>query len=152
MISNDFIFYFSLLLAIFFMVTLTIFFVFFIYKELGGVKVGRDSFLFFDYMLFGSGWKANIPVLSMLLAFISLAFLEYIRGNDSDFYVNAIGFIAIFLFFVHCRFFSTINYSRDNKIKFIGELFYNFKFSPRFSILWLSRVCYIAWVIFNFYK
>lgn len=42
------------------------FFVRFIYKELGGVKVGKDSLLFFDFMLFSSGWKSNIPALAML--------------------------------------------------------------------------------------
>jgi hypothetical protein len=87
------------------------FFVRFIYKELGGVKVGKDSLLFFDFMLFSSGWKSNIPALAMLLAIIFGNCFDYFRNHDiAVIYVNTIGVIAMFFFFIHCRVFSQVIY------------------------------------------
>lgn len=124
------------------------FFVHFIYKGLGGVKVGKDSFLFFDFMLFSSGWKSNIPALAMALALIFGNYFDYIRNHDiAVIYVNAIGIIAMFFFFIHCRLFSPVIYD-GKKIQFIKELILTYTISPRYIFLWLSRAFYILLIIY----
>jgi len=83
-------------------------FVFFIYKELGGVKVGRDSFLFFDYMFFSSGWRANLPAFVILLTLLLGNLIDYKRvGDVNNVYINSIGILAMIFLFIHCRFFLT---------------------------------------------
>ncbi len=148
MILNDLHDVISLALLVLFMFVFFVCFVFFIYKELGGVKVGRDSFLFFDYMLFSSGWKANLPALAMLLTLAFGNVIDYKREGDvNNVYINIIGVLAMIFLFIHCRFFSGIIYSNQN-IKFVKELLLNFNVRPQFIMLWLSRVCYIALIIY----
>lgn len=93
-----------------------VFFVRFIYKELGGVKVGRDSFLFFDYMLFGSGWRSDIPSISMILILLTGLAQDYVKNYSlENLYINTLGFFAAVLFFVHGRFLSGLSYSNGKK-------------------------------------
>lgn len=76
-----------------------LFFVNFIYKKLGGVKVGRDSFLFFDYMLFGSGGRSDIPCISMFLIFLTGLAQDYIKNYSlENLYVNSLVFLLLFYF------------------------------------------------------
>ncbi len=101
MTSTDFYFYVLLFVSIFFMFVFFAFFVNFIYKELGGVKVGRDSFLFFDYMLLGSGWRSDIPCISMFLIFLTGVAQDYIKNYSlENLYINSLVFFAIVLFFL----------------------------------------------------
>ncbi|EBC1279604.1 hypothetical protein G6T08_004823 [Salmonella enterica] len=123
MTSNDFYFYILLFASIFFMFVFFAFFVHFIYKELGGVKVGRDSFLFFDYMLFGSGWRSDIPSISIFLILLTGLAQDYVKNYSfENLYINSLGFFAVFLFFVHGRFLSGVSYSNGKKIMFFREL------------------------------
>lgn len=123
MTSNDFYFYILLFASIFFMFVFFAFFVRFIYKELGGVKVGRDSFLFFDYMLFGSGWRSDIPSISIFLILLTGLAQDYVKNYSfENLYINSLGFFAVFLFFVHGRFLSGVSYSNGKKIMFFREL------------------------------
>jgi hypothetical protein len=147
MTLNDF-YYISLALVLLCMLVFFACFVRFIYKELGGIKVGKDSLLFFDFMLFGSGWKSDTPVVAMAGALFFGNLFDYIRNyNIAVVYINIIGFLATFLLFVHCRFLSGIIYN-GNGIKFTRELFLNFKPSPKYIFLWLSRILYITLVIY----
>lgn len=140
----------NMILMLFLMLLFSACFVRFIYKELGGVKVGRDSFLFFDYMLFCSGWKANLPASTLALVSIFGSLYEYIKTDDmKTLYASIICFFAALALFIHCRFFSDIFYD-GKKIKFIRELFLNFKINLRYVFLWLSRALYIAFIILSY--
>lgn len=153
MILNNFYYYPVLGLLVVFMCVFFASFVLFIYKELGGVKVGRDSFLFFDYMLFCSGWKAEVPALSMLLVMILGNILDYSKDKNVEIlYMNCIGILAVIFLFIHCRCLSGIRYYNDKKIKFLRELLWGFKMRPRFAVLWLSRLSYITFFALHFYK
>ncbi|QGY33113.1 hypothetical protein CUN67_29810 (plasmid) [Pantoea cypripedii] len=146
MTLNDF-YYFNIVLALICILVFIACFIRFVYKELGGVKVGKDSFLFFDFILFGSGWKSDIPALSMAAALFFGNSFDYMRNHDiTTIHINAIGFFAAFSLFVHCRFFSGIIYN-GQKVKFIKELFLNLNSSPKYISLWLSRILYMIFVI-----
>lgn len=100
MTSTDFYFYVLLFVSIFFMFVFFAFFVNFIYKEPGGVKVGRDSFLFFDYMLFGSGWRSDIPCISMFLIFLTGLAQDYIKNYSlENLYINSLVFFLLLFYF-----------------------------------------------------
>lgn len=153
MTSNDFYFYVFLFSSVFFMFVFFAFFVFFIYKELGGVKVGRDSFLFFDYMFFGSGWKADLPSMSMLIVVLTGLAQDYIKNyNLENLFINFLGVLAAVLFFIHGRFLSGISYRNGEKIIFFRELLWGGGLKPHFVVLWLSRLLYIAFFVLHFYK
>ncbi|WP_333501112.1 hypothetical protein [Kluyvera genomosp. 2] len=152
MTSNDFYFYVFLFSSIFFMLVFIIFFVFFIYNELGGAKVGRDSFLFFDYMLFGSGWKADVPSVSLLLVLLTGLAQDYVKNHSIEsLYINFLGIFAAILLFVHGRFFSEVSYGNGKKIIFFRELLWGGGLKPRFVVLWLSRLSYVAFFVLHFY-
>ncbi|HGV7206415.1 TPA: hypothetical protein J6060_RS22185, partial [Escherichia coli] len=55
----------------------------FVYRVLGGPKVGRDSLLYFDFIFFKNNALANISLSFLVLGYISAAFVEYRRGGDS---------------------------------------------------------------------
>ncbi|EFO1000552.1 hypothetical protein DX038_22785 [Escherichia albertii] len=115
MTSTDFYFYVLLFVSIFFMFVFFAFFVNFIYKEPGGVKVGRDSFLFFDYMLFGSGWRSDIPCISMFLIFLTGLAQDYIKNYSlENLYINSLVFLLLFYFF-YGGFLSGISYNNGKK-------------------------------------
>ncbi len=112
MTSTDFYFYVLLFVSIFFMFVFFAFFVNFIYKEPGGVKVGRDSFLFFDYMLFGSGWRSDIPCISMFLIFLTGLAQDYIKNYSlENLYINSLVFFCYCSIFFHGGFLSGISYN-----------------------------------------
>ncbi|HEN3638655.1 TPA: hypothetical protein U5E40_003322 [Yersinia enterocolitica] len=140
-------YYINIAVTLLFMLVFIACFVRFIYKELGGVKIGKDSFLFFDFMLFCSGWKSDIPALAMVLTLFFGNFIDYTRNYNTDIiHVNIIGFFAMLLLFVHCRFFSGVVYD-GKRVKFIKEFFLNFKPLPKNIFLWLSRVLYITFIV-----
>ena len=146
MILNDF-YYAIIAVTLCFMLVFIACFVRFIYKELGGVKVGKDSFLFFDYMLFDADWKSNLPALAMALTLLSGYLFDYIRNyNAATLYINIIGFLGMLFLFVHCRFFSGIVYDKHH-IQFFKEFLLNYKAYPRYIFLWLSRVLYVLFFI-----
>jgi len=119
-------------------------FVHFICKELGGVRIGRDTFLFFDFMFFGSGFKSNIATLAMAVIILFSRLSVYGKSHDlTALYEGFISFFAMFFLLMHCRFFSQISYDKGS-IKLIREFFLNLKLTKMFFFLWLSRVFYIA--------
>ncbi|MCW0314840.1 hypothetical protein [Pantoea ananatis] len=142
--------YTSIFLMLIFMIVFFAFFVHFIYKELGGVKIGKDTFLFFDFMFFGSGFKSNAPSLAMAMIILLSGFSTYSKNHDvTALYEGVVVSFAMLFLFVHCRFFSGISYSKT-RVKLIKEFFLNLKLTKNFFFLWLSRVFYIA-VIFYAY-
>lgn len=106
MISNDFYYFIFLSLFALSIFSFTVLFAIFIYKELGGIQFGRDSFLFFDYILFCSCLRANASALSVICVFIFGLAFNYNRNqiikNTS---IDTIWIAGVILFFIHCRFF-----------------------------------------------
>lgn len=123
MILNNFyslLFLLMLALSIF---SFTVLFALFIYKDLGGVKFARDSFLFFDYIFFSSDMRANASALSVICVFIfGLAFDHNRNPLVKNYLVDIVWFLGVVLFFIHCRFFSNLEYGKT-KIIFVRELF-----------------------------
>ncbi|EFE7632573.1 hypothetical protein GA334_24785, partial [Escherichia coli] len=138
MILNNFyslLFLLMLALSIF---SFTVLFALFIYKDLGGVKFARDSFLFFDYIFFSSDMRANASALSVICVFIfGLAFDHNRNPLVKNYLVDIVWFLGVVLFFIHCRFFSNLEYGKT-KIIFVRELFFNLKIKLRLIFLWLS--------------
>lgn len=139
----------SLALTLIFMLVFVLCLFLFYYLELGRVSVGKDTFLFFDFMLFRTSWLANFSAISVAGVIISGNLFDYVRShNASALHLNTIGFIATLLFFVHCRIYSDIIYS-GLSIKCAKELFFNLKLHTKYSLLWLSRVGYVTFIIFS---
>lgn len=114
MILNNFyslLFLLMLALSIF---SFTVLFALFIYKDLGGVKFARDSFLFFDYIFFSSDMRANASALSVICVFIfGLAFDHNRNPLVKNYLIDIVWFLGVVLFFIHCRFFSNLNMVRQ---------------------------------------
>lgn len=114
MILNNFyslLFLLMLALSIFYF---TVLFALFIYKDLGGVKFARDSFLFFDYIFFSSDMRANASALSVICVFIfGLAFDHNRNPLVKNYLVDIVWFLGVVLFFIHCRFFLIWNMVRQ---------------------------------------
>ena len=115
MILNNFyslLFLLMLALSIF---SFTVLFALFIYKDLGGVKFARDSFLFFDYIFFSSDMRANASALSVICVFIfGLAFDHNRNPLVKNYLVDIVWFLGVVLFFIHCRFFYNIEIGDKN--------------------------------------
>ena len=120
MILNNFyslLFLLMLALSIF---SFTVLFALFIYKDLGGVKFARDSFLFFDYIFFSSDMRANASALSVICVFIfGLAFDHNRNPLVKNYLVDIVWFLGVVLFFIHCRFFFNMEYVNTKNIFFI---------------------------------
>ena len=101
MILNNFyslLFLLMLALSIF---SFTVLFALFIYKDLGGVKFARDSFLFFDYIFFSSDMRANASALSVICVFIfGLAFDHNRNPLVKNYLVDIVWFLGVVLFFI----------------------------------------------------
>lgn len=96
------------------------FFVHFIYKVIGGVKFGKDFFLFFDFMLFSSGWKANGAAITMILSFAFLSFSDFFRSGGAGNLAEELAWmIPVILLFIHCRYCSGITFSEWSKNTYI---------------------------------
>lgn len=125
----------------------------FIYKDLGGVKFGRDSFLFFDYVFFCSNWRANASALSIFGVFVFGCGLNYIQNiNSANILIDLIWLIGIILFFIHCRFLSNVEYEHKKGIAFAKELFLNIKINPRLILLWGARILFSVLIAYRFYR
>ncbi len=152
MILNNFyslLFLLMLALSIF---SFTVLFALFIYKDLGGVKFARDSFLFLDYIFFSSDMRANASALSVICVFIfGLAFDHNRNPLVKNYLIDIVWFLGVVLFFIHCRFFSNLEYGKT-KIIFVRELFFNLKIKLRLIFLWLSRLLFIILILNRFYR
>jgi len=137
-------YYFSISLTAACMLMFILCFFLFYFSELGKVSMGKDTFLFFDFILFRSGWVPNASAISIAGTFFFGNLFDYARHqNISILYINLVGFIATLLFFIHCRFFSGIRYTGQG-IKCVKELLLNINLSPKNLFLWLSRVSYLT--------
>ncbi|WP_244587546.1 hypothetical protein [Escherichia coli] len=135
MILNNFyslLFLLMLALSIF---SFTVLFALFIYKDLGGVKFARDSFLFFDYIFFSSDMRANASALSVICVFIfGLAFDHNRNPLVKNYLVDIVWFLGVVLFFIHCSFFYNMQYG-NTKIIFERDHFLNQKIKKKLKYL-----------------
>lgn len=150
MILNNFITTSSLVLLALSMLAFIILFAVFIYKDLGGIKFGRDSFLFFDYVFFSSERRANISALSVFCVFLfGLVFNYNYDAASQSILIDMAWILGVVLFFIHCRFFSKLKYEKKKMI-FIRELMFNIKIQSRFTILWLARGLFVIVILNRF--
>lgn len=106
MISSDVILNVSSLMMLFFLFAWGVCFFIFVYRVLGGPKVGRDSLLYFDFIFFKNNVLANISLSFLVLGYISAALVEYRRGGDSLILLaNLMGGGAFLFFGVYGKYF-----------------------------------------------
>ncbi|WP_438430227.1 hypothetical protein [Escherichia coli] len=153
MISNDVILNVSSLMMLFFLFAWGGCFFIFVYRVLGGPKVGRDSLLYFDFIFFKNNALANISLSFLVLGYISAAFVEYRRGGDSLMLLaNLMGGGAFLFFGIYGKCFCHDAFE-DKKPFFFIDIFLkkvDFQFGSVF--LWLSRLLYIAWLILLIFR
>ncbi len=68
-----------------------------------------------------------------------------------NYVVDIVWFLGVVLFFIHCRFFSNLEYGKT-KIIFVRERFFKLKIKLRLIFLWLSRLLFIILILNRFYR
>ncbi|WP_032984449.1 hypothetical protein, partial [Cronobacter condimenti] len=121
MISNDTVLNTSSLMMFLFLFAWGICFVIFIYKVLGGPKVGRDSFLYFNFIFFKRDTLANISLCFFVLSYLSQALAEYRRGfDDLTLLANLMGGGSFLLFGIYGKYFYCDTIEDENPFFFIN--------------------------------
>ncbi|WP_242868577.1 hypothetical protein [Pantoea dispersa] len=106
MISNDNVLNASSFMLLLFLLLLGVCFFIFVYKNLGGTKVGKDSFLYFNYMFFKRGVLSNSALIFLVLGYVAAATAEYRRGFDNlSLISNLSGGMSVFLFALYGKYF-----------------------------------------------
>lgn len=150
MISDDIILNTFALVKIFSMFAFGVCFFIFVRKVLGGAAVGRDSFLFLNYMLFKRSVLSNSSVILFALALFAGAVVEFRRrGNDVALLANIAGGMSFPLFAAYGKFFYKGVVADKKPFFFIKTFLTELDFSPGSFFLWLSRCAYLAWVVIS---
>lgn len=106
MISNDIVINTLSLMMLFFLFAWGGCFFIYIYKVLGGPKVGTDSFLYFNFIFFKRKTLANISFCFFVLSHIFQALAEYRRGGDDLMLLaNLMGGASYLLFGIYGKYF-----------------------------------------------
>lgn len=152
MISNDIVINTLSLMMLFFLFAWGGCFFIYIYKVLGGPKVGTDSFLYFNFIFFKRKTLANISFCFFVLSHIFQALAEYRRGGDDLMLLaNLMGGASYLLFGIYGKYFYC-DIVEDEKPFFFISVFLtkvDFQFSSVF--LWSSRISYIVWLFLLFF-
>lgn len=148
MISNDIVLNTSAFIMLFFLLAWGTCFFVFVYKSLGGPKVGKDSLLYFNFMFFKREVLANISLAFLVLGYISAALLEYQREFD-DFmlFANLAGGISFLLYAIYGRYFFNAEIEYEKSLFFIKIFLTRLDFTFGSVFLWLSRLTYITWLV-----
>ncbi|EQB9264029.1 hypothetical protein ACYYI6_004718 [Escherichia coli] len=101
MISNDVILNVSSLMMLFFLFAWGGCFFIFVYRVLGGPRVGRDSLLYFNFIFFKNSVLANVALYFLVLGYMSAAFVEYRREDDFLMLLANLMGGALFFFLVY---------------------------------------------------
>ncbi len=75
--------------------------VIFVYRVLGGPRVGRDSLLYFNFIFFKNSVLANVALYFLVLGYMSAAFVEYRREDDFLMLLANLMGGALFFFLVY---------------------------------------------------
>ncbi|MCD2358470.1 hypothetical protein ACTUSZ_17785 [Pantoea eucalypti] len=148
MISNDIIFNVSSFMLLCFLLLWGGCFFIFVYKNLGGAKVGKDSMLYFNYMFFKRDALSNCALVFLVLGYMSAAIAEYRRGADELLLMsNFSGGLAFFLFALYGKYFHQGFTDDKSPFYFIKVFLTKTDLSFGSIFLWLSRLAYTAWLI-----
>ena len=153
MISNDMVLNTSAFFMLFFLLAWGTCFFIFVYKRLGGSKVGKDSLLYFNFMFFKRDVLANISLAFLVLGYTSAAFLEYQREfDDLMLLANLVGGMSFLLFAIYGKYFYQGVIEYEKSFFFIKVALAKFDLTFGSVFLWLSRFSYITWLIVFIYK
>ncbi|WP_244577014.1 hypothetical protein [Escherichia coli] len=101
MISSDIILNASSLMMLFFLFAWGGCFFIFVYRVLGGPRVGRDSLLYFNFIFFKNSVLANVALYFLVLGYMSAALVEYRREDDFLMLLATLMGGALFFFLVY---------------------------------------------------
>lgn len=148
MISNDIILNASSFMMLFFLSLWGVCFFIFVYRNLGGPKVGKDSLLYFNFMFFKRNILSNCALIFLVLSYIAAAIAEYRRGFNSLLLMsNLSGGGAFFFFALYGKCFYQELIHDEKSFLFIKVFFTKLDLSFGAIFLWLSRFAYITWLI-----
>ncbi|MBN3135783.1 hypothetical protein [Pectobacterium punjabense] len=148
MISNDIILNSSSFMMLFFLLLWGVCFFIFVYRNLGGPKVGKDSLLYFNFMFFKRSILSNCALIFLVLGYISAAIAEYRREfNNLLLMSNLAGGGSFFLFALYGKYFYQGLIDDEKPFFFIKVFLTRLELSFGAIFLWLSRLSYITWLI-----
>jgi len=148
MISTDIIFNASSFMLLLFLILWGGCFFIFVYKNLGGAKIGKDSLLYFNYMFFKRDSLSNCALVFLVLGYISAAIAEYRRSSDSLLLIsNLCGGNSFLLFALYGKYFHQGLTDDERPFYFIKVFLTKSDLSFGSIFLWLSRLAYITWLI-----
>ncbi len=147
MISNDIVLNASSFMLLLLLLWGGCFFIF-VYRNLGGAKVGKDSLLYFNYMFFKRDFLSSSALIFLVLGYVAAAIAEYRRDFDNLSLVsNLSGGISFFLFAMYGKYFYQGLIDDKKPFFFIRVFLTKLDLSFGAIFLWLSRLAYITWLI-----
>lgn len=153
MISNDIVFNVLSMMMLFSLIMFAGCFFIFVYKVLGGPKVGRDSFLFFNFIFFRHSILSGLALIFLVLAYMAEAFAHFREdAGIIPLLANASGSLSILLFGIYGKYLYRGVIDDENPFFFIKVFLTKIGFSFADVLLWLSRFTYIAWIVIVFYN
>lgn len=153
MISNDILFNVLSVMMLFFLIMFAGCFFIFVYKVLGGPRVGRDSFLFFNFIFFRRNILSGLALIFLVLAYAAEAFAQLREGASiTSLLANVSGSLSILLFGVYGKYLYRGVIDDKNPFFFIKVFLTKIGFSFADVLLWLSRFTYIAWIVIIIYN
>lgn len=106
MISNDIILNASSFMLLLLLLLWGVCFFIFVYRNLGGTKIGKDSLLYFNYMFFKRDILSNSALIFLVFGYVAAAIAEYRRGFDNlSLISNLFGGMSFFLFALYGKYF-----------------------------------------------
>lgn len=148
MISNDIILNLSSFAMLLFLFMWGICFFIFVYRRLGGPKVGKDSLLYFNFIFFKSDILSNCALIFLVFGYVAAAIVEYRRGVDNLLLIsNLIGGMSFFLFALYGKYFYNGLVEDKKSLFFIKVFLTRLDLSFGAIFLWLARLAYITWLI-----
>lgn len=148
MISNDIILNASACMLLLLLFLWGVCFFIFVYRKLGGAKVGKDSLLYFNYMFFKRDILSCCALIFLVLGYVAAAIAEYRRGFDDLLLIsNLSGGISFFLFALYGKYFYQGLIDDEKPYFFIKVFLTKLDLSFGAIFLWLSRLAYVTWLI-----
>jgi len=148
MISNDIILNASSFMLLFFLFLWGGCFFIFVYRNLGGAKVGKDSLLYFNYIFFKRDVLSNCALVFLVLGYMAAAIAEYRRVADNLLLIsNFSGGFSFLLFALYGKYFHQGLTDDEKPFYFLKVFLTKSDLSFGSIFLWLSRLAYITWLI-----
>ncbi|WP_437216578.1 hypothetical protein [Pectobacterium sp. LFLA-215] len=148
MISNDIILNSSSIAMLISLSLWGVCFFVFVYRNLGGPRLGKDSLLFFNFMFFKRNILSNFALLFLILGYMAAAIAEYRRDfNCLLLMSNLAGGISFFFFALYGKYFYQELVDDEKSFFFLKIFLTKLDLSFGATFLWLSRLAYITWLI-----